>query len=381
VRLAVYTDYAYHRVGREVFAERAFALFLGRLAGAFDRMVLVGREAPVSSQARYAVGAGVELVSLPYYRRLSEPAGVLRSSAQSMGRFWRALDDVDTVWLLGPHPLAIVFAALAAARRRRVVLGVRQDMPAYVASRHPGRPWLRLAAAALEATWRGLARVFPVIVVGPEIAARYGGARSVLEITVSLVDERDLVLPEVALQRAYGNELQVISVGRLEAEKNPLLLADVLARLREGNDRWRLIVCGEGAMQPELEGRLQQLGVAERAELLGYVPFGPRLLALYRDSHALLHVSFTEGLPQVLVEAFAAGLPVVATDVGGVGKAVGDAARLVPAGDPAAAASELQAIAADDGLREGLVRAGHEYAAARTASAEVTRVVEFLRGA
>jgi glycosyltransferase involved in cell wall biosynthesis len=381
VRLAVYTDYAYHRVGREVFAERAFALFLGRLAGAFDRMVLVGREAPVSSQARYAVGAGIELVSLPYYRRLSEPGAVLRSSAQSMGRFWRALDDVDAVWLLGPHPLAIVFAALAAARRRRVVLGVRQDMPAYVASRHPGRPGLRLAAAALEAIWRGLARVFPVIVVGPEIAARYGGARSLLEITVSLVDERDLVPPEVALQRAYGNELRVISVGRLEAEKNPLLLADVLARLREDNDRWRLIVCGEGAMQSELEGRLRQLGVAERAELLGYVPFGPRLLALYRDSHALLHVSFTEGLPQVLVEAFAAGLPVVATDVGGVGKAVGDAARLVPAGDPAAAASELHAIAADDGLREGLVRAGHEYAAARTASAEVTRVVEFLRGA
>jgi glycosyltransferase involved in cell wall biosynthesis len=380
VRLAVYTDYAYHRVGDQVFAERAFALFLGRLAEELDRLVLVGREAPEASRARYAVGAGVELVSLPYYRRLTEPVAVLRSSVQSVARFWRALRDVDGAWLLGPHPLAIAFAAIAAARRKRVVLGVRQDTRAYVQSRHPGRRSLGLAAAILDAAWRGLARRFPVVVVGHEIAAQYARARALLEITVSLVEEGDLVAPEVALTRPYAEELRVISVGRLETEKNPLLLADVLARLLEDGNRWRLVICGEGAMQPLLEDRLRELGVAQRAELHGYVPYGPELLELYRQSHALLHVSWTEGVPQVLVEAFAAGLPVVATDVGGVAAAVGGAARLVPAGDAAAAASELQAIAADRALRERLVRAGHEHAAARTANIEVKRVADFVRG-
>jgi glycosyltransferase involved in cell wall biosynthesis len=381
VRLAVYTDYAYHRVGSELFAERAFALFVARLAGAFDRLVLVGREAPAPVRARYAVGAQVELVPLPYYQKLSEPWAVLRSSIQSMTRFWRALRGVDGVWLLGPHPLAIAFAVLAALRRKRVVLGVRQDTRAYVRSRHPGRPLLRLAAAILDAIWRGLARMFPVVVVGPEIASHYAGARSLLEITVSLVDERDLVPVEAALKRSYRGELRVLSVGRLETEKNPLLLADVLARLGQDGDRWRLTVCGEGAMQAMLADRLRELGIAERAELLGYVPFGPRLLELYRDSHALLHVSWTEGLPQVLVEAFAAGLPVVATDVGGVASAVGGAVRLVPAGDAGAAAAELEAIVGDRGLRERLVRAGHEYAAARTVTTEAERVAGFLRGA
>ncbi len=381
MRLAVYTDYAYHRVGDEIFAERAFALFLGRLAGELDRLVLVGREAPATSRARYAVGAGVELVALPYYRSLTEPWAVLRSSLQSVTRFWRALPGVDGVWLLGPHPLAIAFAVLAALRRKRVVLGVRQDTRSYVESRHPGRRSFRLVAAVLDAAWHGLARRFPVVVVGHEIAAQYARARALLEITVSLVEERDLVPAEVALARSYGEELRVISVGRLETEKNPLLLADVLARLLSDGDRWRLTVCGEGAMQPVLEDRLRELRVAERAELLGYVPYGPELLARYRDSHALLHVSWTEGVPQVLVEAFAAGLPVVATDVGGVAAAVGDAARLIPAGDAAAAASELQAIAADRALRERLVRAGHERAVARTATAEVKRVADFLRRA
>lgn len=381
MRLAVYTDYAYHRVGGEVFAERAFALFLGRLSGELDRLVLVGREAPAVNGARYAVGAGVELVPLPYYRRLSEPWSVLRSSISSLARFWRALRGVDGVWLLGPHPLAIAFAALAAVRRRRVVLGVRQDIRAYVESRHPNRRSLRLAAAVLDAAWRLLARRFPVVVVGPEIATHYARATALLEITVSLVEERDLVPVDAALSRPYDGELRVISVGRLEAEKNPLLLADVAALLLQDGDRWRLIVCGEGGLQAALEDRLRELGVAERVELRGYVPYGPKLLALYQDSHAFLHVSWTEGFPQVLVEASAAGLPMVATDVGGVAAAVGDAVRLVPPGDAGAAASALQAIAADRALRERLIRAGHDYAAARTATAEVKRVADFLRGA
>jgi glycosyltransferase involved in cell wall biosynthesis len=132
-------------------------------------------------------------------------------------------------------------------------------------------------------------------------------------------------------------------------------------------------------MRQALEDRLDDLGVADRVELRGYVPYGPDLLAIYRDSHALLHVSWTEGFPQILVEAFAAGLPVVATDVGGVA-AVGDAVRLVPPGDAAAAASELRAIAADRALRESLIQAGHRYAVARTANAEVKRVADFVRG-
>jgi glycosyltransferase involved in cell wall biosynthesis len=217
--------------------------------------------------------------------------------------------------------------------------------------------------------------------VGPGIAARYGKARSVLEIAVSLIDTDDVVPPAVALQRSYDGEIRVISVGRLEAEKNPLLLADVLARLGENGDRWRLVVCGEGPLQAALEDRLQELSVAERADLVGYVPFGPRLLSLYRESHAMLHVSWTEGLPQVIVEAFAAGVPVVATDVGGVAEAFGDTVRLIPAGDADAAAGALREIVADPRLREELVRGGHDQAAARTADIEVERVAEFLRRA
>src|SRR5205085_2276672 len=164
-------------------------------------------------------------------------------------------------------------------------------------------------------------------------------------------------------------------------EKNPLLLAEVLGLLRRRGLPWRLRVCGEGPMLDELQARLRELGVAEHAELLGYVPIEHGLLDLYRSSHAFLHVSFSEGLPQVLFEAFAAALPVVATAVGGVPEAVGDAAILIPAADAAAAADALERLAGDDELRQRLAGAGIERVRTRTLEAESARVAAFVTAA
>jgi glycosyltransferase involved in cell wall biosynthesis len=380
VRLLVYGDYSYHLDGGRLRAECSFALFVDRLKERFERLVLIGRLAPSAKLTPYECGEGVEFVPLPYYESLANPAAFARAAGGSLRRFWQALDGVDVVWLLGPHPLAVAFALLAALRRRRVVLGVRQDLPAYVRNRRPGRRSMSAAALGLEASFRLGARRFGAIVVGPELARRYRDAAALLEITVSLVDADDVVNPEAAAARAYDGELRLISVGRLDPEKNPLLIADVLRRLVEGGRPWRLLVCGDGALRDALRNRLRELGVDERAELPGYVPYGPRLVELYRASHALLHTSWTEGLPQVLIEGFAAGVPVVATDVGGIREAVGAAARLVPPGDAAAAAAALEAIAADPEARGRLIEAGHAYVVPRTAETEVHRVADFLSG-
>ena len=124
--------------------------------------------------------------------------------------------------------------------------------------------------------------------------------------------------------------------------------------------------------------RLRELGIAEHAELRGYVAFGPELMEVYRSSHAFLHVSWTEGFPQVLLEAFAAGIPVVATDVGGVRAAVGEVVRLVPPGDAEAAIGELQGLAERCACPAELISAAHRYVERRTLPREAKRVAEFL---
>jgi glycosyltransferase involved in cell wall biosynthesis len=218
------------------------------------------------------------------------------------------------------------------------------------------------------------------MVVGPGLAHSYRRSRALLAVSVSLVRERDLLEPGVVRARSYEGELRVLCVGRLDTEKNPLLLADVLAGLHARDPRWRFEVCGEGSLEAALAERLEQLGVGERAQLRGYVPF-TELREAYRGAHLFLHVSWTEGVPQVLFEAWAAALPVVATAVGGVPEAAGDAALLIAPGDPLAAADALTRVATDARLREQLVAAGHERVRERTLDAEAARVAAFIRAA
>lgn len=378
MRLAVYTDYPYHVVDGGVYAERAFALFLARLAPHFERFAVIGRLAPGPERGRYALGEQVGLVPLPHYAKLSEPLPVLRAMTGSLRRYWKALDDTDCVWLLGPHPLAFPFAALAKLRGKEVVLGVREDLPEYVRNRHPKRRLLHAAADVLEFAFRVLGRFCPVIAVGPGLARDYRRSRRLLQLAVSLIDEAE-VAPPGSRQRDYGGELSVLSVGRLDTEKNPLLLAEVLARLNRQGKSWRLVVCGEGSMADQLDERLGDLGVRAQADLCGYVSHD-RLAALYSQCHMLLHVSWTEGLPQVLFEAFAAALPVVATDVGGVAEATGGAVSLIPPGDASAAAEALRQLCDDPALRSRRVEVGHTLVKRATTQAECARVVEFVSG-
>jgi glycosyltransferase involved in cell wall biosynthesis len=201
----------------------------------------------------------------------------------------------------------------------------------------------------------------------------------VLPVTVSLIPERELEVP--IPERRWDGELTAISVGRLEEEKNPLLLADILFRLRAADPRWRLVVCGEGPLEQPLRARLTDLGIADAAELRGYLPMDGGLRDAYREAHAFLHVSHTEGLPQVLFEAFAARLPVVATAVGSVPEAAGGAALLVEPDDPDAPAARLRELAADEPLREALIEAGAAQVRAHSMENELQRTAAFLRAA
>jgi glycosyltransferase involved in cell wall biosynthesis len=375
LRVAVYADNWYRPTEDGIYADRSLVLFIAGVAAAAEHTVLLGQLDPDLPRAHYRVPDHVSFVGLPSYPSMlnpSAPPAMLRS----LRRFWRVLDEVDVVWLLGPHPLCLAFAALAALRRKRIALGVRQDFPTYVRTRHPGRRLVHLAGDLLEGSYRLMARRAPTVVVGPDLAANFRRARRLLQISVSLVRDSDIADPATAGARPWGPEPSVLSVGRLETEKNPLLLADVLAQIAP--EGFRMLICGEGPMEGDLRERLAELGVADRAELLGYLPIHGGLMDRYRSVDAFLHVSWTEGMPQVLLEAFAAGTPVVATAVGGVPEAAGDAALLIPPGDPDAAAAALRRLAAEPELRRELVARGVERVRGRTLEAESARVARFL---
>lgn len=379
MRLVVYTDYLYRERAGTVFAERAFVRFIGALAHELGGVRLLGRLDHGPGPARYPLEQLFDFVALPHYARLTDLRTVIRSVPGTVIRMWRALEDADTVFAFGPAPHAITLAALAVLRRRRLVLGVRQDYIAYIRHRYRGRRDLGLAACVLEAIWQAFAHWCPVVAVGADLAACYRTSPRVLETTISLVGAADVEAgARAAERRAYSSDqLVVLTVGRLEAEKNPLLLADVLVLLRARDRRWRLVVCGEGDLASAIALRIERLGLSSWCELRGYVALDGSLLDLYRGSHAFLHVSHTDGLPQVLIEAYASGLPTVATAVGGV-RALGDCSLLVGPDDAPAAAAAVQRLADDAALRRRLIAAGLRRVRERTLEAEAAAVARFL---
>ena len=378
LRLAVYCDYSYRVRDGSVHAELPFSLFVDGLATHCQRLVVLGREDPTDEDFPYRVD-GAEFVALPFYRSGADLTAVLATVPRAVRRFWHVLNDVDVLWVLGPNPPhALLFAVLGVLRRRKVVLGVRQNLPELIRYRRPGQRLVLSAAWLLELAFRLLSKGLPVVVVGPDLARRYRGARSLLSIYVSLLRAADL-LPAAADTRDYDDDtLVMLSVGRLDPEKNPLLLVDILSRALQSDPRWRLEVCGEGPLAQELAARARALGVEDRLDLRGYVPIDGGLWSLYCNAHALVHVSLTEGVPQVILEAFAARLPVVGTDVGGVSELLTDRGLVVGSEDPDAAADALARLIGDPELRQRLVDEAARAAGDHTLDAECARLAEFL---
>ena len=209
----------------------------------------------------------VDFIALPHYPSHFWPA--IRGMLGSLRPYWWCL----TSWIASgssdlirsPFP----FALMARLRGRRVFLGVRQDSIAYVQSRHPGSRLHMVAVRAMDRGFRALARRWPTIVVGPALARQYSHSGSLLDVSISLIRASDI---SDEVRRDYSGDLIALSVGRLESEKNPLALADVIAALRRLDPRWRLVVCGEGGLRGALEHRIEELGVADAVELRGYVP-------------------------------------------------------------------------------------------------------------
>ncbi len=387
MRLGVYADLVYRLDGDVLSTDRSFVNFVTALPPRVDEVVLFGRLDPEPGRSHYVVPTeAVRFVPLPHYESVFAVGQVVRATPASCRAFSQELDRVDAVWLFGPVPLAVVFALVGMRHRKPVFLGVRQNYPEYVGTRLPSGRWTWAvgAAHALDLSFRLIGRRAPTVTVGEDLAQRYqGGSAPVLPIGLSLVRSSDVVSREEALARSWDGELRLLSVGRLDPEKNPLLLLDVIEELRRRDPRWRLAVVGEGPLEGELSERRDRSGLSDAVELIGHVANGPDLWEQYRRSHLFLHVSLTEGLPQVLFEAEAAGLPIVATDVGGVSAALGHGARglLVPPRDSTAAVDAIERIATDADLRARLVDAGLADARAEALDVQLDRVVAFFEAA
>ena len=143
-----------------------------------------------------------------------------------------------------------------------------------------------------------------------------------------------------------GGAVRLVSIGRFVEQKGQLLLVEALAAALVHTPDLHLTLVGDGEMRPEIEAAIAARGITDKVTITGWVDEA-RVRAEIAGAHALVMPSFAEGLPMVVMEAMAAGRPVISTYIAGIPELVRPATGwLVPAGDPEALSAAMASLAA-----------------------------------
>ena len=152
----------------------------------------------------------------------------------------------------------------------------------------------------------------------------------------------------------------LLAVGTIEPRKDYVTLVRAMESVWRAHPDLRLVIAGAPGWGTEaLDREVERLGVADKIRRMGYVTEAVKA-DLLAGAELLAYPSVYEGFGFPLLEAMAAGTPVVATNVGAVPETAGRAAVLVEPSDPSALAGALLAVLEDDTLRADLADRGRE---------------------
>jgi glycosyltransferase involved in cell wall biosynthesis len=326
----------------------------------------------------------VRLAPLPYF---DGPRQFYPQLPEMRRRLADFVHDLDLLNLRVPTPAA--WFAFAAARRAGVpvCLLVVGDLRAVVPTL-PYRGIKRTLFAAYtayeERAIRRMARESITFANGRDLAEKHRrqGAE-VVETTTTTISAADIETRSDTCQR---RPVRALTVSRIDPRKGLRVLPAAVARLRAAGCDVRLDIVGPAVGQPgederaAIEQSALDLGVADAVSCVGPMPLD-RLLPRYREYDLfVLPTGPGEGIPRVLLEAMAGGLPVVTTRVAGIPSLVTDDRNgvLVDAGTADGIADAIARVIADSEFRQRLIRGGYETAAAHTLDRQALEMISTL---
>jgi glycosyltransferase involved in cell wall biosynthesis len=305
--------------------------------------------------------------------------------------------------LRGRHLLAPLLRLRAELRRRDAAVVhsylFQANLLGTLAARAAGTPVALVSKRSLDAWPRGWQRaacrlgnaLADRVVVNAEAVARHvaRAERCARHRLVVIPNGIDLRRVETATRReapplARGRAPVIATIGRLSEKKGQADLVDAAARVFEHAPSARLRIVGDGPLGPALEARARERGIRDRVEFTGAVADGAGALA---DIDVFVLPSHMEGMSNSLLEAHAAGLPVVATDAGGNREVTEDGVTgfVVPPRNPLALADAILRMLKEPARARAMAAAGrarvHEHFTVERMAARMERLYDLLLGA
>jgi glycosyltransferase involved in cell wall biosynthesis len=311
-------------------AERVASLLANAWSMRGHGVSIVTFEAPGVRPA-YALSNEVSLIPL----NLSSPS---KGLGRAMRNNWRRISSLRRC-LQGLQP-DVVVSFITETNVLTVAAGFRAPWPTIVSERiHPAYhpldpPWARLRQAAYS-------RAAAVVTQTDDIASwlRKKG-RAETHVIPNPVDLK-IFVNGAESRTSFSERKRLVAVGRLDHQKGFDILIDAFAKAATRIRDWDLEIFGEGPLDSKLQRQIDILGMASRISLKGA---SRDVAATYRSADAFVHAARYEGYPNVVVEALAAGLPVIATDSPGAVRDLlsgGTFGVLVPPEDAAVMAEAL----------------------------------------
>lgn len=193
----------------------------------------------------------------------------------------------------------------------------------------------------------------------------------------NLVKSRDISYKS---NDVLNKKYRLVFVGRLAHEKGLNYLIEAIKLLINNGTYVELCIIGDGNEKEKLESLCEELDIKQYCKFLGFISYGRKLNKVYQDSDIFVLPSLSEGIPKVLLEAMANGLPIIASDVGGIPEIIKDMENgiLVTPKSPEVIAGAAKMIIEKDSLRKKLIQNGYNFVKEHTAEKEAEKVAKLI---
>jgi glycosyltransferase involved in cell wall biosynthesis len=367
-------------------AEGSFSRYVESMARFVDEIQLLvpARREPFESDAYRLRAQNVVLRPLPFFDSLPT---FYRALPGALSQLLRTLPGCDAVNLRIPTPLGIYAYCVAKAHRRPLFLLVVGDLAGVAESVRVDslkRAAYKVYLAAEEWLQDRMVAGAPSFVNGQALYAKYNlPGRRVLLTTTSTISDQDVVdRPDTGIGNPGHGPIRMLTVSRIDPRKGLRYLPAAIGDLtRQGHDV-QLTIVGPivGSMGEEEKNRVlasaSKLGVADRLRFVGPRTL-PQVLEIAREHDLFVLPTLPgEGVPRVLLEAMASGLPIVVSDVAGVPTLIQHEINglLAPPADSTAIADAVERLIVDGDLRRRLIAIGHRAALAHTADSHARKI-------
>ncbi len=301
-----------------------------------------------------ADGPGVSFAAVPYYLG---PVQYLLHRRRVAHAVRLSIGPEDAAILRIPSVLATHLEGVLRRQGRPIAVEVvanPYDVFSPGSAKHPARPFFRWWFP--RAVRRQCAHACAAAYVTAETLQRHYPASPRAFVTsyssVELTDEAFVAAPRPC--RSLGDPIRLLLVGSLDQMyKGVDVLIDAAAVMVGLGLPLRLTIVGDGKHRGELEAAVRGRGLAARTCFTGNLPPGGPVRAEFDRADLFVMPSRTEGLPRVLIEAMARGLPCVGSNIGGIPELL-SSEELVPPGDAEALAEKIAEVLADDDRRARL---------------------------